>query len=158
VVKLQIVVRTLSGQILRAITTLSLSIGMLIGPSGAQEAAKKQLPNSPPNIEIKSNLVVVPALVRSAEGNVVYSLTANDFLVLDNGVEQKIRLENDLDPQPLALVVAIQTGGNGARQQEYLTGLSTMIENIDGSVPAKIAVVAFGSEPSLVAGSPRIRR
>ena len=150
-VKLHIVVRTLSGQILRAITTLSLSIGMLTGPSGAQEAAKKQLPNSPPNIEIKSNLVVVPALVRNAEGNVVYSLTANDFLVLDNGVEQKIRLENDLAPQPLALVVAIQTGGNGARQQEYLTGLSTMIENIDGSVPAKIAVVAFGSEPSLVA-------
>ena len=72
--------------------------------------------------------------------------------MLDNGVEQKIHLENDLDPQPLALVVAIQTGGNGARQQEYLTGLSTMIENIDGSVPAKIAVVAFGGEPSLVAG------
>jgi len=40
-VKLQIVVRTLSGQTLRAITTLSLSIVMLIGPSGAQEAADR---------------------------------------------------------------------------------------------------------------------
>jgi hypothetical protein len=126
-VKLPTVVRTLSGQILRVITALSLSSGMLIGPSGAQEAAKNQLPNSPPSIEIQSNLVVVPALVRSAEGNLVYSLTANDFLILDNGVEQKIRLENELDSQPLALVVAIQTGGNGARQQEYLAGLSTMI-------------------------------
>ena len=49
-------------------------------------------------------------------GKPVFTLTANDFTVTDNGVEQKISLEDDTDSQPLALVVALETGSGGARQ------------------------------------------
>ncbi len=128
------------------------SVGILMGTSYGQQATQTQ-PRSPqPSIQVQSNLVVVPASVRNAEGDLVYSLTADDFSVRDNGVEQKIVLENEVEQRPLALVVAIQTGGNGARQQGYLSGLSTMIENIVGNVPHQVALVAFGDESSLIAG------
>ena len=57
-----------------------------------------------------------PALVRTHSGELVYTLTAKDFTLTDNGVEQKLSLEEDSGSEPLALVVAIQTGGAGARQ------------------------------------------
>jgi VWFA-related protein len=119
-----------------------LSAGFLATGSAGQQA----------QIQIQSNLVIVPALVRSEEGNLVYSLTADDFIVRDNGVEQKIRLENDLDLPPLALVIAVQTAGNGARQEEYINGLTTMAESIGGSLPHQVALVAFGHRPELAAG------
>jgi VWFA-related protein len=121
--------------------------GTLVAQKSTQPA-----PQAPqPTIQVQSNLVVVPALVQDPEGNVVYSLTADDFSLEDNGVIQKITLEDELDPAPLALVVAIQSGANGERQQQYLAGLSTMIEDLGGSHPVQIAVVAFGREPALAA-------
>jgi VWFA-related protein len=118
-----------------------LSLALLATTTAAQQ----------PEIRIQSNLVVVPALVRNEEGNLVYSLTADDFIVRDNGTDQKIHLETDRDPHPLALVVAIQTAGNGARQEKYINGLSTMIENIAGNTPQTVALVAFGNKPALAA-------
>lgn len=123
---------------------------LLVCAAGGQQPAPLQPQNSPPPIQVRSNLVLVPALVRNAEGELVYSLTAKDFSVRDNGVEQKVILENEVDPRPLVLVVAWQAGGNGFRQREYLTGLSTMVENIVGNVPHQIALVVFGAKPSLV--------
>jgi hypothetical protein len=42
-------------------------------------------------------------------GHVVYGLTAEDFVVKDNGIEQKIRLDEESDGKPVSLVVAVQT-------------------------------------------------
>ncbi len=98
----------------------------------------------------RSTLVLVPALVRTHSGELVYTLTANDFTLTDNGVEQKLSLEEDSGSQPIALVVAIQTGGAGARQFDTYRNLGTMVEAIVGDVPRKIAVVTFDSEPNLL--------
>ena len=108
------------------ISSCCLLTTVLLQPTLAQQPTEK-----PPQIKVESNLVIVPALVKTEQGDLVYSLTADDFLVRDNGAEQKIRLENDLDLRPLVLVVAIQTAGNGARQQRYEDGLATMIENLE---------------------------
>ena len=37
----------------------------------------------------QSNVVLVPTLVRDANGNVVYGLQATDFVIEDDGLEQK---------------------------------------------------------------------
>lgn len=80
----------------------------------------------------------------------VYTLTANDFAITDNNVEQKVSLEEDTGDQPLALVVAIETGGGGADQFGKYRNLATMIDAIVGAVPHRVAVVGFDSEPALL--------
>src|ERR1700761_3093390 len=92
------------------------SVLILAKATAGQQAAEK-LQNTPSQIQVQANLVVTPVLVKDGDGSLVYSLTADDFVVRDNGVEQKIRLENNVDLPPLALVIAVQTAGNGARQQ-----------------------------------------
>jgi VWFA-related protein len=96
-----------------------------------------------------STLIVVPALVRSKSGALVYTLTAKDFILTDDGIEQKLTLEEDTGGEPLALVVVVETGGAGARQLDKYHTLGTMIDSIAGNVKHKIAVVEFDSEPRL---------
>jgi VWFA-related protein len=123
--------------------------GLLAGAADAQQSDQTQTKNTSPTFQIRSNLVLVPALVRKASGELVYSLRADDFSVKDNGVEQKITLESDVQARPLALVIVLQANGNGIRQQEYLSGLSTMVDNIAGNVSHRVALVTFGSLPSM---------
>jgi hypothetical protein len=80
--------------------------------------AQSSRPSSPnpqsPTITVRSNLVLVPALVKNKAGDAVFSLTADDFMLTDDGVPQPAQLELDTDSQPLALAVIAQTGGLGA--------------------------------------------
>jgi len=100
-------------------------------------------------LSTRSTLIVVPALVRSKSGALVYTLTAKDFILTDDGIEQKLTLEEDTGGEPLALVVVVETGGAGARQLDKYHTLGTMIDSIAGNVKHKIAVVEFDSEPRL---------
>ena len=96
-----------------------------------------------------TNLVLVPALVRTGKGELVFTLTADDFKLTDNGVEQKLSLEQDTDSQPLALVIVIQTGGAGARRLDTYRNLQPNLEAVVGAVDHKVAVVTFDSAPQL---------
>jgi VWFA-related protein len=110
-------------------------------------------PASPfPAFTARSTLVLVPALVRTKTGDLVFTLTANDFAITDDGIEQKVTLEEDTDSEPLALVIAIQTGSAGAAQLDKYRHLATVMESIAGSVPHKIAVVGFDRQPRLLQG------
>jgi hypothetical protein len=60
--------------------------------------------------------VLVPALVRDAAGKVVYMLQADDYALTDDGVPLKLTLQQETGNEPLALVIAIEVGGAGARQ------------------------------------------
>jgi VWFA-related protein len=97
-----------------------------------------------------STLVLVPALVKTKRGEPVFTLTADSFVVTDDGVEQKVRLEEDSGDQPLALVVVVETGGAGARYLDDYRDLGPMIEAVVGNVRHRIAVVEFDSEPQLL--------
>jgi VWFA-related protein len=88
--------------------------------------------------------------VRTKSGELVFTLKADDFILTDNGVEQKLSLEDDTDGQPLALVIAVETGGAGARQLDKLSNIGTLIEALVGNVRHRVAVVAFDSQPRLV--------
>jgi len=119
--------------------------------------AQEQPPASPDapqetTLTARTTLVLVPTLVTTKSGAPVYTLTADDFIVTDNGVPQKITLEENLDGEPLALVVVVQIGGPAAQQMEKYRALGTMVEAMIGGVQHKVAVVDFDSEPELRLG------
>jgi len=134
----------------------------------AVAAARAQTPDQAPNqapvpppigedipsasITVRSNLVVVPALVRTKSGQLVYTLKAEDFLLTDDGIEQKLHLEEDTGDQPLALVICVETGASGVDHLNDYHDLSTMLETMIGSVEHKVAVVGFDSTPVLLHG------
>jgi len=100
-------------------------------------------------ITTRSTLVLIPALVREKRGSLVFSLTAKDFAITDDGVPQKLTLEPDTDDEPLALVIDIEIGGAGTRQYEKFKAIAPMLDSLVGNVPHRIAVVAFDSHSSL---------
>jgi VWFA-related protein len=106
-------------------------------------------------ITVRSTLVLVPALVRTSgkqSGKIVYTLKASDFLLTDDGVPQKLTLEEDTGDQPLALVIVVQTGGAGAAHLADYRDLSPLLDNIVGSIDHKIALVGFDAAPTLLHG------
>jgi VWFA-related protein len=121
-------------------------------PPGANAKAGAQ--SNPPaaSITVRSSLVVVPALVRTKSGQLVYTLKAKDFILTDDGVEQALHLEQDTGDQPLALVIVVQTGGTGAARLDQYHDLNTMLTNMVGNIDHKVAVVGFDSSPILLHG------
>jgi VWFA-related protein len=107
-------------------------------------------PSQTPTITTNSTLVLVPALVRDKSGELVFTLKAEDFVLTDDGIAQKLTLERDTDGEPLALVVLIEGGGAGARELAKYHALSPMLESVIGAVPHKVAIVGFDSSPVLV--------
>ena len=123
--------------------------------SGLAQGTTAPPPTAPatsqaPTISSRSTLVVVPALVRDKSGNLVFSLKAEDFVLTDDGVPQKLTLEQDTDGEPLALVVVIEGGGAGAHELTKYAALSPMLESVIGDVPHRVAVVGYDSSPVLV--------
>jgi VWFA-related protein len=115
---------------------------------------RAQTPNpSEPTLTTRSTLVLVPALVRDKSGSLVFTLNADNFTLTDNGVLQKLKLE-ERNAEPLALVVVVEIGGAGAREfnkfDTIAPPLAPMLESIVGNVPHKVAVVAFDSQPTLL--------
>jgi VWFA-related protein len=93
-----------------------------------------------------TTLVVVPTLVQTAGKAPVFSLAAGDFLLTDNGVPQKVTLEEETK-RPLSLVVLMQTGGIARGQFSSYAGLETMLASLLGGAPNRISIVNFDSRP-----------
>lgn len=134
-------------------------VAVVIVLAFAQHASAQSEPNTQPEptsastptiLSSRTTLVLVPALVKTKSGSVVYTLTAKDFTLTDNGVEQKLTLEEDTGDQPLALVVLLETGGAGGRQLDLYRTLPTMLDEIVGGEPHKVGVVTFDSIPNFV--------
>ena len=105
---------------------------------------------APTTLSTSSTLVLVPALVRNKAGELIFNLKAGDFTLTDNGVPQRLHLEEDAGAQPLALVVDIEGGRNALRELHKFASIGPMIDSIVGDVPHRVAVVAFDSAPALV--------
>ena len=130
-------------------STLALALA-LAAPALAQTSADQSAAESTPTLSSQSTLVLVPALVRDKKGNLIWSLKQDDFVLTDDGIPQKIHLEEDTGGEPLALVIDIEGGGDGARQLSKMTALTAMLDSVVGGVPHKIAVVGYDSSPVLV--------
>jgi VWFA-related protein len=122
-------------------------------PTPAASDAQEQVftPDGPGySITAKSTLVLVPALVKTKSGQLVYTLKANDFVLTDDGVQQPLRLEDDNGGQPLAMVICVEVGGAGRNHLHDYDGLAASLDNMLGGIPHKVAIVAFDSSPTLV--------
>lgn len=97
----------------------------------------------------RSNLVLIPALVKDANGGIVYGLQAKDFIVEDDGVEQSARLDEAPEAQPVSLVLAIQKGRRAAYEFARMRGLKEMVGPLFAMGTARLAIVEFDSQVSL---------
>lgn len=126
----------------------------------AQSAASGRLapptqpvpPANNPTFTVQTTLVNVPVLVKTKSGQVVFALTADNFVVTDDGTRQQIRLEPDTDRQPLALVVLVETGGAGAHHLADYAALDAVLDALVGNVEHRVELIGFDSTPHLLTG------
>lgn len=105
-----------------------------------------------PTLTVQSNLVEVPALVRTKAGAVVFAMGPDDFALTDNGVAQKVMVDSEAGSQPLALAIVVETGGAGARHLHDYGKLGAAIENLTNNIEHRVAVISFDSKPQIVQG------
>jgi VWFA-related protein len=104
-----------------------------------------------PTIRVTTNEVLVPTLVEKPHGGgIVYGLKQSDFVVEDNGVPQKIHVQEELDTAPIALVVAMEEGRAGALEFQKLAKLGPLLEVFLSDPRSQAALVGFGSKPRLM--------
>ncbi len=122
---------------LTAMRLVVLRIGVLLTALGTATYAQTTLHTT-------TTLVVVPTLVQTPDRGLVFSLAADDFILTDNGVPQKVTLEEE-SQRPLSLVVLIQTGGIARAQFQNYKNLEAMLEEILGKGPNEASIVNFDS-------------
>jgi VWFA-related protein len=129
-------------------TLLSIALLLTAPTVFAQSPAQKPVQPAP-SLTTQTTVVLVPALVRGADGELVFTLQASDFHVTDDGIEQPLTLDEDTGSEPIALVIAVETGGLGAGKLKAYRDLNAVVSSIVGGVPHRIAVVAFDSTPDV---------
>jgi VWFA-related protein len=114
-----------------------------------QQPDAKPLPDQqlPPTIRVNTSVVLVPTLVEKPSGEVVYGLAAKDFTLEDNGVKQEIHVDDDLDTQPVSLVVCIQRGRSSALEFSKLAKLGPLLDLFTAGGRGEVAFVEFDSKP-----------
>jgi VWFA-related protein len=100
-------------------------------------------------LRTQTNVVLVPALIKDQQGNVVYGLQAQDFIIEDDGVEQPARLDETPEGQPISLVVAVQRGRRASYEFPRMHGLKSMLEPLFAQGTARVALVEFDSQVKL---------
>src|SRR5580698_9534493 len=95
---------------------LALALAPAALAQSPSEAPGHELPSQTPTLTSQSTLVLVPALVRDKNkaGTLVFTLTVDDFVLTDDGIPQKLHLEQHTGPTPLALGVNTEGGATRA--------------------------------------------
>jgi VWFA-related protein len=101
-------------------------------------------------LRVTANEVLVPTLVEKPGGGVVYGLKPQDFVLEDNGVPQKIRVQEEMDTAPVALVVAVEQGGVSVLEFDKLAKLGPLLDLFLADGKGQAALVGFDSEPHLI--------
>jgi VWFA-related protein len=101
-------------------------------------------------LHVTTNEVLVPTLVEKPGGGVVYGLKPQDFVLEDNGVAQKIRVQEEMDTAPVALVVAVELGGVSVLEFGKLAKLGPLLDLFLSDGTGQAALVGFDSKPHLI--------
>ena len=132
-------------------TRLCLSVLVLFEVICCVRTLPQDVAGATPVLRRGSNLVLVPTRVITRSGEPVFGLSASDFILTDDGIEQTLTLEEGTDSQPLALVILVQTGGAGGRRLDSYRRLGPLLDPMAGAIPHRLAVVGFDSEPHIEA-------
>ncbi len=87
---------------------------------------------------------MAPTTVVDSAGHYVDGLSADDFLVLDNG--QPRRVNADISYTPISLVIAVQSGAIAAEALNKLHRIGSMIEPLIIGDRGEVAVVSYDSD------------
>ncbi len=94
--------------------------------------------------------VLVPTLVEKPNGEIIYGLKAKDFILEDNGVPQKIRVQEEMDTAPVALVLAVELGGASVLEFDKLAKLGPLLDLFLSDPRSRVALVGFDSTQHLI--------
>ncbi len=103
-----------------------------------------------PTLRITTQEVLVPTLVQKRDGSVVYGLKADDFVLEDNGVPQKVQVQEEMDTAPVALVVAVEQGGASVLEFDKFARLGPLLDSFLSDPRSQAALVGFDSIPHLL--------
>jgi len=138
-------------------SALWVTVAAVAAIAGAQQLppieAAKPLPTSQsdtPTLRVTTTEVLVPTLVEKRGGGVVYGLKPNDFVLEDNGVPQKVRVQEEMDTAPVALVVAVEEGGVSVLEFDKLAKLGPLLDLFLSDDRSRAALVGFDSRPHLI--------
>ena len=127
----------------------------------AQTPATSMQPQSPPGpvqsspgpvpytLQTGAKLVLVPATV-AVKGQILYGLKADQFEVTDDGVPEKVTLDEQVDALGLSLVVVLQCSRSAVMEYGKIEALPDLLSSLVGGAPHEIALVRYGSQPELV--------
>lgn len=132
-----------------ALFWLALSLGGAILPSATAQSGRVARPDEDPPTVLLADEVVVPVMVRDAEGRPVKGLTRDDFLVAENKVPQEISFFGT-SRMPLNLLVLVDASPDvfGELERNYASAdlnrtsipiaSKRGIGGIDGPIPPAI--------------------
>jgi VWFA-related protein len=103
-----------------------------------------------PTLRVTTTEVLVPTLVEKKDGGILYGLKPDDFILEDNGVAQKIRVQEEMDTAPVALVVAVEEGGASVLEFDKLAKLGPLLDLFLVDPRSQVALVGFDSVPHLL--------
>ena len=101
-------------------------------------------------LRVTTKEVLVPTLVEKHDGGVIYGLKPEDFVVEDNGVAQKVRVQEEMDTAPVALVVAVEQGGMSVLEFDKFMKLAPLLDTFLTDEKSQAALVGFDSQPHLI--------
>ena len=113
-------------------------------------SAQEHTEQDVPSLRTQSSVVFVPALVKDRAGKLVFGLQAKDFIIADDGVEQKVSMDEAEPQEAVSLVVAIQIGRTAIKEFKRMKGLSALLDQVVGQPQVETAIVAFDSEVNLL--------
>ncbi len=103
-----------------------------------------------PTLRVTTQEVLVPTLVEAKGGGILYGLKPDDFVLEDNGVAQKIRVQEEMDTAPVALVVAVEQGRMSALEFEKFSHLAPLLDSFLTDPRSQAALIGFDSIPHLL--------
>jgi VWFA-related protein len=101
-------------------------------------------------LRVTTTEVLVPTLVEKHDGGIVYGLKPSDFILEDNGVPQKIRVQEEMDTAPVALVIAVEQGGVSVLEFDKVAKLGPLLDLFLTDPKSQAALMGFDSRPHLI--------
>ena len=102
-----------------------------------------------PSLRTQTNVVFVPTLVKDRASKPIFGLQAGDFIIEDDGIEQKVSMDEAEPQEAVSLVIVIQSGRSALFEFQRMKGISAMLDQIVGQPQVQTAIVVFDSSVEL---------
>ena len=119
---------------------------LLIGVLFAVARAQTQ----EPRFTAESNVVLVPTLVKDQNGDPVYGLSSDDFMIEDDGALQSARLDEEAEAEPISMMIAVQCGRRAKHEFSRIRALGSILDPILRLPQTEAALLVFDSGLELV--------